>query len=142
MQPAPLQVGIAGLVFLVGSLGSVLAVGAPAEAPHADLPWSTPNFIRGCKAYVAMMEDEPVIPINFDTTFGAGLCYGIVEATATAMPSGLACVPANVTNTARVATLLAFFERYQDAMTLDRSSPTALVIQGLVASYPCGSAVK
>lgn len=134
---------IVGVIGLLGLCAPAIASGTAGEEPKPDVPWSTPNFIKGCRSYIAMMEDDDTsVAVNFDSAFGAGLCHGVVEAAGAMIQKGIACPPADATTTVRVGKLISFFDRYRNPMMLERSTPTNIVIQGFIAAYPCEPASK
>ncbi len=118
---------------------AALAIGAllPMKTLSDDRPWATRGFIDDCRAYTGMMQPDPVGPITYDTVFGSGFCYGVVEGIVATISRDFACVPRDKSTRDHIATLMKFVDQYREAMSLDQSSAASVVIQALVVEYPC-----
>ena len=113
----------------------VACVGAAhAEAPE---PWSSAGFMAGCRAFEDMASGELKAPVSFDAAFAAGHCYGVVDAAMATLTPEIACPPRGKETSDHIAAINKVIERYRESLSLDRSSPSSIAIQGLVIAYPC-----
>lgn len=108
-----------------------------AETPDASELWSSAGFMRGCRAFEDMAAGVLKAPISFNDSFGAGYCYGVVDAAVATLPSDAACPPEGKDTSDHIAAINRVVEEYRNSLALDRSSPSSIAIQGLVVAYPC-----
>ena len=125
------------LVAAVIALVMAAASSVSAETSDASELWSSAGFMKGCRAFEDMAAGVLKAPVSFDESFGAGYCYGVVDATVATLPSDAACPPKGKDTGNHIAAINKVVQEYRESLALDRSSPASIAIQGLVIAYPC-----
>ena len=135
MRSSAVRSEVSRLAFILAA--SVMAVSSGSATANSPEPWSSAGFIAGCRAFQDMASGALKAPVSFDAAFSAGHCFGVVSAAVATLAPDVACLPEGKETSEHIAAINKVIEEYRESLSLDRSSPASIAIQGLVVAYPC-----